>query len=147
MIKKSYILFCVLNFLSLTSFAFNFLDKNLQAYECSNEYEARSCNKCKIVKSVKVDFKINIETSSIIQQAFEDKKLISSHSLEKCKIVDKKNWECGKGRTSDYVSSSNDRQGMNNGIFYSYFESIVVLTGKNKNLGFNPVSSSYSCAK
>jgi len=152
MIKKI-LLFVTSSLIVQNSSAFNLFDGRMRAYECMNEREARSCTKCKSVKSLILEFKVNSETSSVLQQGYEGKELFTSNTFKKCKIVDKKNWECGDGRVNKGALSNsstlytNDFQGMNNGIFYSFYESHVYRYDEKGGVKITPTTVSYTCAK
>lgn len=145
--KRELLFFSILIF-TRSVYAFDLFNGKLQLYKCSNEYEAISCSTCKLERSAKFDFKINTEKSTIIVQAFDGKDMVNSYALEQCKITDKKNWECGKGSTQDKYSTTKDKQGMNNGIYYSIYESTLYLSRKTiSDFNVQPITRYYNCAK
>jgi len=99
---------------------------------CKNRNDIYACpESCKSPRDdVEVDFKINIDDKTVIRQAFVKSKLKDSYSLSNCKIADKENWECGDGDVSFGYLTTRDKEGMNNNIWYSYFEEIDTRTGK-----------------
>ncbi|WP_146182895.1 hypothetical protein [Limnohabitans sp. Jir72] len=126
-IKLIFILLaCISNF----SYSFEFFDEKLQAFDCSSENEAKACSKCKIAKSSKIDLKINQKNSSVLEQGYQGKDLVGSTLLEKCKIIDKSNWECGEGFIQSDWGTSNRKQGMNNGIYYIISELTFYVSKK-----------------
>ena len=85
-------------------------------YWCSKG-DAPSCSgACKIEESWVVDFNINTQNNTIIRSDYIDKKLKGTRVLDDCKIVDKKNWQCGKyeimANDTWYVEGSDDGIGM-----------------------------------
>ena len=98
--KKLILLFPIL--ISANSFAkYSWLlcEKGTDAYSCSGS--------CKEVNGMSADFKINAEKNTVIYLQYQDKKLGYTETLENCKVIDNKNWECN----SDY--------GMVEGKWYS----------------------------
>lgn len=107
-------------------------------HECKNEQDAYSCGKSCVLTKVTLDIKVNVNNNIVQVSAFEDGKLLTTHSPENCKVVDTKNWTCGYGYTSDKYGSYNNITAMNDGLFISINEAQSKLTG---------VSKLYNCAK
>jgi len=70
---------------------------------CESSEDALLCSaRCKPTNAT-IDYKINDRNNVVISTIYEDEKLISSQSYDKCQIVDEKNWKCssisiGEGR-------------------------------------------------
>ena len=62
---------------------------------CTKGTDAYSCSgSCKKVENASTDFKINIQKNTVIFLQYTKNKLDLTETLEMCKIVDSKNWEC-----------------------------------------------------
>lgn len=85
--KKLIFVFLVLfSVNSIARYSFFVCDKGTDAYSCLGS--------CTEIKDASIDFKINVEKNNIIYLQYKDKKLVLTQTLDNCKIVDSKNWEC-----------------------------------------------------
>jgi hypothetical protein len=132
--------------ISLNVQSASFFSNSLDVYACTNEEEARSCKKCALEKNVSLQVDVNTDKSIVIQTFFEGKKNIGGGALDNCKVVDKKNWQCGDdGSYNEFNTFSKSKQTMTNGIYYSV--SILKTRGISK-FNIAPTNSeSYTCAK
>lgn len=83
------------------SYGANLFSNSLDMYSCSTELDAKNCTKCERMKGVTVQVDVNVDKSVVIVTLYDDKKNLGSNALENCKIVDKKNWQCGNAATYD----------------------------------------------
>lgn len=91
-------------------------------YTCKSEQDAYACNSKCTTEEAKLDFKVN-PTNNVVQiSGFEKGKLINTSSLDKCKVIDAKNWTCGEGYTVDQLGTYNYKQAMNDGLYISITE-------------------------
>ena len=101
----------------------SFFSNTLDVYSCNSEETARNCSKCKLGKNVTLQLNVNIDKSIVIFNIFEAKKNVEGGALEQCKVVDKKNWQCGNGGSySELNTFTQNTQGMVNGIYYSIYK-------------------------
>ena len=83
------------------SYGANLFSNSLDMYSCSTELDARNCTKCERMKDVTAQVEVNVDKSVVILTLYVDTKNIGSNALENCKVVDKKNWQCGHAATYD----------------------------------------------
>ena len=122
-----------------TSNRFNF-------YSCSSEEAALNCSQCQLEKDITIQLDVNIENSVVISNLFEGKKNLGGGALEKCKIIDKRNWQCGnEGAYGEFNTFHQNTEAMTNGIYHSIFRSkmprLPTLNNEPKN------TESFYCAK
>ena len=92
---------------SVARYSWLVCEKGTDAYSCSGS--------CKEEKGVSADFKINAEKNAVIYLQYQDKKLGYTKTLENCKVIDNKNWEC------------DDHYGMVEGQWYSRSKTLANL--------------------
>ena len=113
----------MLFFLASISFCVNgtsLFSNRLDFYTCANEEAARNCKKCELEKNLSLQLNINVEKSIVIENLFEGKKNLGGRALDNCKVVDKKNWQCGNdGVYNELNSFSKSKQSMTNGIYFT----------------------------
>jgi hypothetical protein len=103
-------------------------------YSCLNEEDALNCTKCEKFENYSIEFKININTSSIIQNDFKGSKFMGSTPVESCNVIDKKNWICGPEIVLNKHLYKKERKTMADGKFYSisiYHDKLSTLKGSN----------------
>ncbi len=106
--------------MSIPAYGTNFFSNRLDIFACSSEEAARNCSRCVREKGVTVQLDVNVEKSVVILNIYEGNKNVNGGPLDECKVVDKKNWQCGNdGKYDDLNNYSQSIQGMNNGGFYS----------------------------
>lgn len=124
----------------------SFFSNTLDAYTCNSEETARNCSRCKLEKNVTLQLNVNIDKSVVILNVFEAKKNVGGGALEQCKVVDKKNWQCGNdGSYNEFNTFTQNTHAMVNGVYYSIskFQSRGI---PKTNIG--PMNSeSFTCAK
>jgi hypothetical protein len=87
--KKLFFIFLVFFLFNTNSFA------KYSFYTCTKGTDAYSCSgSCEESKDNSVDLKVNTQTNTVIFLMYKDKKLVLTQTLDSCKIVDSKNWEC-----------------------------------------------------
>ena len=102
-----------------------------QLYECKNSSDAMSCSgTCKKVKGFTIDLKIDKEKNVIIKTTYwTDKalgfnnKIVSTDSLNNCKVIDNSNWICNdeiKNELRDRIVILTETEGTTNGNYYRY---------------------------
>jgi hypothetical protein len=86
-------------------------------FTCAKGTDAYSCSgSCEEAKDNSVDLKVNTQTSTVIFLMYTDKKLVLTQTLDNCKIIDSKNWEC------------DENHGMVNGQWYKRSKAIARLS-------------------
>jgi hypothetical protein len=115
-------------------------------YSCSTELDAKNCTKCERMKDVTIQVEVNVDKSVVIVTLYDDKKNLGSNALENCKVVDKKNWQCGHGGSYDAVQTFSERiETMTNGK-YHYISRFKMLGIPSINL--RPMNTEkFNCAK
>jgi len=132
--KKNIPLLIFLFFNIHNSFSLNILSNRLDMYVCLNEEEAINCTKCEKFENYSMEFKVNINTSSIIQNGFKGSKFLDSTPLESCNIIDKNNWICGPEIVLNKNLYKKQRKTMVDGRFYSidiYHNKLSTINGHN----------------
>jgi len=132
--KKNISLLFFLLFNIHNSFSLNILSNSLDTYICLNEEDAINCTKCEKFENYSIEFKININTSSIIQNDFKGSKFLGSTPLESCNVIDKNNWICGPEIVLNKHLYKKERKTMADGKFYSisiYHNKLSTLKGWN----------------
>jgi hypothetical protein len=100
---------------------FSLFSNDLTPYDCKSEDAARSCTKCELQdKDLKFKIDVNVDKSTvIITYLYKGKNIGGPGALDQCKVVDRKNWQCGKGSSFDEFNNyTNNLYGMTNGSFY-----------------------------
>jgi hypothetical protein len=106
--------------LALSANAASLFSNKLDVYSCTTEDAARNCLRCTEEKNVTVQLDINVSSAVVIMTLYEGNKNLGGGPLEHCKVVDKKNWQCGDtGTYGEFNTFSQYTQSMSNGIFYS----------------------------
>ena len=85
--------------ISTNTYSFELFEKKYDVYICGDD--GKGCRKDSIQLSFKVDDKKNI----VIMNFYDKGKFDSSKALEKCKVINSKNWECVNTLRSTYGSS------------------------------------------
>ena len=87
--KKLIFTFLVLFIFSTNTFA------KYSFFTCTKGTDAYSCSgSCEESKDNSVDLKVNSQTNTVIFLMYSYNKLVLTQTLDNCKIVDSKNWEC-----------------------------------------------------
>jgi len=119
---------------------------SLDFYTCTNEEAARNCKKCELEKNITIQINVNVEKSIVIQNLFEGKKNLGGGALDKCRVVDKKNWQCGDdGNYNELNIFTKSKQSMTNGTYFNVYQRISPAIPKFKIQAEN--RENYSCAK
>ena len=119
MTKKN-IIACLSVFIFFNSYGANFFSNSFDLYSCSTEDDAKNCTKCKPIKDATMQVEVNVEKSVVLVTYYDGSKNLGSNSLENCKIVDKKNWQCGNDGSYDQIQTfTQDIKTMTKGKFYS----------------------------
>lgn len=71
-------------------------------YDCNNAEQtkrcASGCSKSTDATRKVYDFKVNVNSNSVIMNYFDkDGKYLSSSTFNKCSVIDTKNWICSNG--------------------------------------------------
>ena len=145
MIKKISILIFIA-FISLHVNSSSLFSNSLDFYTCTNEVAARNCKKCESEKNVTIQINVNVEKSIVIQNLFEGKKNLGGGALDKCKVIDKKNWQCGDdGSYNELNIYTKSKQSMTNGIYFNVYQRKSPAIPKYKIEAAD--IENYSCAK
>jgi len=83
-----YCLGMLLLFVSTQALPFDFLNKKYDLYICNED--GKNCKK----DPSQVSFKVDVKKSIVIRTIYVDGVFDSSKALDKCKVIDAKNWEC-----------------------------------------------------
>jgi hypothetical protein len=81
---------------STQALSFDFLNKKYDIYICNTD--GKNCKK----ESSQISFKVDAKKSIVIMTAYENGVFDSSKALDKCKVIDAKNWECTYTYTSSF---------------------------------------------
>ena len=91
----------------------------LKIYDCENEYQARSCQRCKLDKELLIKFVVNQQKSTVFVQLKENGVISPPDDLGEngtCAVIDDKNWSCSRqGIAGGYIT----KEGMAAGTYYS----------------------------
>ena len=74
--------------ISTNAFSFNLFEKKYDLYVCGAD--GKNCKK----EPTQVSFKVDGKKSIVIMTIYENGKFDSSKALDRCKVIDNKNWEC-----------------------------------------------------
>ena len=132
--KKNISLLFFLLFNIHNSFSLNILSNRLDTYTCLNEEDTINCTKCEKFENYSIEFKININMSSIIQNDFKGSKFLGSTPLDFCNVIDKNNWICGPEIVLNKNLYKKQRKIMAYGKFYSidiYHDKSSTIPGHN----------------
>lgn len=69
-------------------FSFDFLEKKYELSICSED--GKKCKK----QTQSLSFKVDVKKSLVIINFYENGVFDSSQSLDRCKVIDAKNWDC-----------------------------------------------------
>ncbi len=117
--KKIYVT-CLLIFVHWNSYSANLFSNSLDLFTCPTEVEAINCTKCKPIKDATIQVEVNVEKSVVLVTYFDGTKNLGTNALENCKVVDKKNWQCGNdGAYNKFETFTQDLKTMTKGKFYS----------------------------
>jgi hypothetical protein len=84
--KKYLPLFLI--FLCSNVFSFDFLEKRYELLLCTED--GKNCKK----QTQSLAFKVDVKKSLVIINFYENGVFDSSQSLDRCKVIDSKNWDC-----------------------------------------------------
>ena len=111
----------------------------LKFYDCENEYQARSCQRCKLDKELLIKFVVNQQKSTVFVQLKENGVISPPDDLGEngtCAVIDDKNWSCSQqGIAGGYIT----KEGMATGTYSSSHSAFNVHGGLLKEW--------HSCAK
>jgi hypothetical protein len=85
---------------------------SLEVFICPDEHSASNCSRCKKSGST-ISFKVNIENQVVIETVNTGYSK-GVFELERCSVVDKKNWICKSTLTNGNLLAKNS---MSEGIF------------------------------
>jgi hypothetical protein len=74
--------------ISSNAFSFNLFEKKYDVYICAAD--GKNCKK----ESTQLSFKVDDKKSIIIMTIYANGEFDSSKALDRCKVIDNKNWEC-----------------------------------------------------
>lgn len=120
------ILISILASISFDVFAISIFDKKLDVYICKSEAEATACNSCIKEKNTKAQYKVNINSHVVLMQIYENGKLYSSSTLDSCKVVNEKNWDCSSYKSYGNGGYNSTKSTMNNGVHSHSHESLSI---------------------
>lgn len=111
----------------------------LKVYDCENEYQARSCQRCKLNKKLLIKLVVKQQKSTVFMQVKENGVISPPDDLGKngtCAVIDDKNWSCSsQGIAGGYTA----KEGMAAGT-YSRNSSFFNVRGQ-------LLDNFHSCAK
>jgi hypothetical protein len=79
---------------STQALSFDFLNKKYDLYICNED--GKNCKK----SSTQVSFRVDVKKSIVIRTIYDDGVFDSSKALDKCKVINAKNWECTHTQTT-----------------------------------------------
>lgn len=112
------LIFVVLAFQSSAVQAF-WGDGWLKFYDCDNEYQARTCQGCKLDRELLIKFVVSQQKNTVFVQVKENGVITPPDDLGKngaCAVIDDKNWSCSsQGVAGGYIG----KEGMAAGTYSS----------------------------
>ena len=123
-------------------------DKWLRFYDCDNEYQARSCQGCKLDKDVQVKFAVARRSSGHTVISYMKEGWWTNHppvDLAKngaCDVIDNNNWSClqeGVPEGSSHMKNLIGKREMSNGIYFRHTSFFNPRSGR--------LVERFSCAK
>lgn len=110
--------------------AWNPFDSKLQVYRCKDQPSAMACNTCERLDGKKMEFKVNVEKSTVMWVLYDNGEVKGTNALENCRVVDSKNWSCEVVPNYGDSSFHGSRQSMANGQYFS--SSMIKLSPDSK---------------
>ena len=118
--NKKFCFICLSIFVYCNSYGANLFSNNLDLFTCPTEVDAMNCTKCKPIKDASMQVEVNVEKSLVLISYYDGTKNLGTNALENCKVVDKKNWQCGNdGTYNQFETFTQDLKTMTKGKFYS----------------------------
>lgn len=125
--------------------AWTIFDSKLQMFRCKDQATAMACNSCERLDGKKIEFKVNVEKSTVLWVHYENGAVKNSNSLENCSVVDAKNWSCEVKPDRSEPSFHGSRQTMANGQYFSSSETKLAAIPSMKMKG--QLIEAYGCGK